>query len=200
MSHRHRHPSSRRKDLGLLALRLGTGGVLFAHGAQKLFGWFGGGGLDATAGAMEHMGFRPGRQNAMVAGLSEAGGGALLALGAATPAAGAAATGAMAAAVSVHAPAGFFATSGGFEYPAFLGFVAAGIGLAGPGRYSFDHLTCHVLDRRWVVGTAFLASAGAAYAVLQKRTENLRAEALRAEDEARRASATEDTEDSPRDL
>jgi putative oxidoreductase len=177
MSHHHQHDRSRRKDLGLLALRLGTGGVLFAHGAQKLFGWFGGGGLDGTAGAMEHMGFRPGRQNAMVAGVSEAGGGALLALGAATPAAGAAATGAMAAAASVHAPAGFFATSGGYEYPAYLGFVAAGIGLAGPGRYSFDHLTCHVFDRPWVVTTAFLASAGAAYAVLQKRNQSLRSDA-----------------------
>ncbi|KOG87775.1 RpiR family transcriptional regulator, partial [Streptomyces varsoviensis] len=92
-------PLSYRKDLGLLALRAGAGGVLFAHGAQKLFGWFGGPGLEATGGAMEQMGFTPGKQSALAAGAGEAGGGALLALGLATPAAGAAAAGAMAGAV-----------------------------------------------------------------------------------------------------
>ncbi|SFF65836.1 putative oxidoreductase [Actinacidiphila alni] len=158
-----------RKDLGLLALRAGTGGVLFAHGAQKLFGWFGGGGIDGTAAAMERMGFRPERQSAVAAGLGEAGGGALLVLGLATPAAGAAAAGAMAGAVSVHAPAGFFATSGGFEYPAFLGFCAAALGVAGPGRYSLDHATGHVLDRPWVVAVAFTGAAAAAFGVVRRR-------------------------------
>ncbi|MFH8367674.1 DoxX family protein [Streptomyces sp. NPDC018031] len=162
-----------RTDLGLLALRLGTGGVLFAHGAQKLFGWFGGHGLDGTAHAMEHMGFTPGRHSALAAGLGEAGGGALLAAGLATPAAGAAAAGAMAGAVSVHAPAGFFVTEGGFEYPAFLGFVAAGIGLAGPGRYSLDRLTGHCLDRPWVMTVAFTASALAAATVVKRRTSTV---------------------------
>ncbi|MFC1416078.1 DoxX family protein [Streptacidiphilus cavernicola] len=159
-----------RKDLGLLALRLGTGGVLFAHGAQKLFGWFGGHGLEGTAKGMEHMGFTPGRQSAIAAGLGEAGGGALLALGLATPAAGAAAAGAMAGAVAVHAPAGFFNQSGGYEYPAFLGFAAAGLGLAGPGRYSVDHLTRHRLDRSATVLLAFAISAVAATAVVGSRT------------------------------
>ncbi|WP_127360307.1 DoxX family protein [Actinacidiphila soli] len=163
-----------RKDLGLLALRLGLGSVLFAHGAQKLFGWFGGLGLDGTASAMEHMGFVPSKPSALAAGLGEAGGGALLALGLATPAAGAAAAGAMAGAVSVHAPAGFFAMSGGFELPAFLGYSAAGIGIAGPGRYSLDHLTGHCLDRPWVGAVAFSASALAAAAVLTHRAKILR--------------------------
>lgn len=159
-----------RKDLGLLALRLGTGGVLFAHGSQKLFGWFGGGGIEATGKSMEQMGFTPGRPSAVAAGLGEAGGGALLALGLATPAAGAAAAGAMAGAVAVHAPAGFFAHGGGYEYPAFLGFVAAGLGLAGPGRYSMDHLTCHRYDRSVTVLLAFVMSATAAAAVVSRRT------------------------------
>ncbi|MGW0834480.1 DoxX family membrane protein, partial [Streptomyces prunicolor] len=75
-----------RQDLGLLLLRLGTGGVLAAHGAQKLFGWFGGGGIEGTGAAMEAMGYAPGKQSAVMAGLAEAGGGALLALGLATPA------------------------------------------------------------------------------------------------------------------
>ncbi|MFI6638382.1 DoxX family membrane protein [Streptomyces sp. NPDC050504] len=160
---------SARRDLGLLALRAGTGAVLVAHGTQKLFGWFGGGGIEGTARGMEAMGFTPGRQSALAAGLGEAGGGALLALGLATPAAGAAAAGAMAGAVAVHAPAGFFAQSGGYEYPAFLGFTAAAIGLAGAGRYSLDHATCHRLDRPWMVAAAFLGSAAAASAVVGRR-------------------------------
>ncbi|MYS75712.1 DoxX family membrane protein, partial [Streptomyces sp. SID5926] len=71
-----------------LLLRLGTGGVLAAHGTQKLLGWFGGGGLGETGRAMEAMGYAPGRASATAAGLAEAGGGTLLALGLATPAAG----------------------------------------------------------------------------------------------------------------
>ncbi|MBT2444756.1 DoxX family membrane protein [Streptomyces sp. ISL-36] len=160
-----------RRDLGLLVLRVGTGAVLAAHGSQKLFGWFGGGGLEGTTHAMEAMGFSPPRESAIAAGLGEAGGGVLLALGLATPAAGAAAAGAMAGAVSVHAPAGFFAQAGGYEYPAFLGFTAAAIGVAGAGRYSLDHASGHVLDRPWVVATAFIASALAAAAVVGRRVQ-----------------------------
>ena len=73
------------ENAGLLALRAGVGGVLIAHGVQKLFGWLGGHGLDATGAAFERMGFQPGRQSALAAGLGEAGGGALIALGLATP-------------------------------------------------------------------------------------------------------------------
>ncbi|MEU8774234.1 DoxX family membrane protein [Streptomyces sp. NPDC048606] len=158
-----------RRDLALLALRAGTGAVLIAHGTQKLFGWFGGGGLEGTAAAMEHMGFKPGRPAALAAGLGEAGGGALLVLGLATPVAGAAAAGAMAGAVAVHAPAGFFAQAGGYEYPAFLGFTAAAVGLAGAGRYSVDHGTEHRYDQPWTVALAFAATAVAAYAVVAGR-------------------------------
>jgi putative oxidoreductase len=162
-------PCLNRKDLGLLALRLGTGGVLLAHGTQKLFGWFGGGGLDGTAAGMERMGFRPGRPSALAAGLGEAGGGALLALGLATPVAGAAAAGTMAGAVSVSRPNGFFVQGGGYEYPAFLGLTAAGLGLSGPGRYSLDHLTRHRLDRTVYVLLAFTASAAAATVIVSRR-------------------------------
>lgn len=158
-----------RKDLALLAVRLGTGGVLVAHGSQKLLGWFGGGGVHGTGQAMEAMGFRPGRPSAVAAGLGETGGGLLLALGAATPAAGAAAAGAMSGAVAVHRPAGFFAQQGGYEYPAYLGFVAACLGLSGPGRYSFDHLTGHRLNRPATLLIAFAASAVAAGVVVGRR-------------------------------
>ncbi|MFB7220120.1 DoxX family protein [Streptomyces sp. NPDC056227] len=158
-----------RRDLGLLVLRVGTGAVLAAHGTQKLFGWFGGGGIEGTTAGMEAMGFHPPKHSAVAAGLGEAGGGALLALGLATPAAGAAAAGAMAGAVAVHAPAGFFAQGGGYEYPAFLGFTAAAIGLTGPGRYSLDHVTWHVFNQPWMVALAFAGSAAAAAAVVGRR-------------------------------
>ncbi|MFF8841168.1 DoxX family protein [Streptomyces sp. NPDC015127] len=161
-----------RRDAGLFVLRVGTGAVLAAHGTQKLFGWFGGGGLEGTSKGMEAMGFHPPKGSALAAGLAETGGGVLLALGLATPAAGAAAAGNMAGAVSVHAPAGFFMQSGGFEYPAFLGFTAAALGVAGPGRYSLDYATGHRFNQPWTVAAAFLASALAAAAVVGKRVKD----------------------------
>ncbi|MFG1811359.1 DoxX family membrane protein [Streptomyces sp. NPDC049040] len=170
-------PFSHRKDLGLLVLRLGTAGVLLTHGSQKLLGWFGGGGLEGTAASMESMGFTPGRESAIAAAAGETGGGALLALGLATPVAGAAAAGAMAGAVAVHAPAGFFAHAGGIEYPAFLGFVAAALGLAGPGHYSVDRLTGNCLNRPGTVLLAFAVSAAAATVVVNRRVATLAAAA-----------------------
>jgi putative oxidoreductase len=160
-----------RTDLGLLALRLGTGGVLIAHGTQKLFGWFGGHGLQSAAKGMDAMGFRPGLPNAVAAGLGEAGGGLLLALGAATPVGGAAAVGAMSAAVEVHRPSGFFNSGGGFEFPALLGLVAASLGLSGPGRISFDHATGNRLNSTATVVGAFAVSTLAAITVLQRRRQ-----------------------------
>ncbi|GAA1190953.1 hypothetical protein GCM10009654_55470 [Streptomyces hebeiensis] len=171
---------SARRDAGLLALRLGMGGVLAAHGAQKLFGWFGGGGIGGTAQAMEAMGYRPGRPSAVASGLAEAGGGTLLALGLSTPAAAAAVGGNMAAAVSVQAPNGFFSQEGGFEYPALLGWAASGVGLAGPGRLSLDHLTGHRFDRPWLVPAAFAVTGAATTVVICRRARAADAERERA--------------------
>ncbi|NAZ86038.1 DoxX family membrane protein [Kineococcus sp. T90] len=162
--------STARSDLARLALRLGVGGTLAAHGAQKLFGAFGGGGLQGTEGAMHAMGFRPGRRSALLAGLGETGGGALLALGLATPAAGATAAATMAAAATVHAPNGFWATSGGLEYPAVLALASTALAVAGPGRYSVDHALGHVLDKPWMPAVALLAAgAGAAWTIRQRQ-------------------------------
>ncbi|MFJ4678474.1 MULTISPECIES: DoxX family protein [unclassified Kitasatospora] len=179
-----------RKDLGLLALRTAVGGVLFAHGAQKLFGWFGGPGPEGTAQAMEHMGFLPGDRNARAAGLGEAGGGALLVLGLATPAAGAVVAGTMAGAISVHAPAGFFAQGGGYEYPALLGACGAALGVAGAGRYSVDAALGHALARPWVGALAFAASALGAAVVVARRQDEVRRREARAADEAARENGT----------
>ncbi|GAA1137655.1 putative oxidoreductase [Kitasatospora gansuensis] len=172
-----------RKDLGLLALRAAVGGVLVAHGTQKLFGWFGGGGLEGTAGAMEHMGFEPGRQSAIAAGLGETGGGALLLAGLATPAAGSIVAGTMAGAISVHAPGGFFATAGGYEYPAVLGTCGLALGVAGAGRYSLDHLVGHRFDGAALGLLAFVASALGAAAVVTRRQDVVRRREARAADE-----------------
>ncbi|MFF1626939.1 DoxX family membrane protein [Streptomyces sp. NPDC058246] len=163
-----------RTDLGLLLLRLGTGGVLAAHGAQKLFGWFGGGGLEGTGAAMEAMGYTPGKQSATAAGLAEAGGGTLLALGLATPAAGAAAAGAMVGAASVHAPNGFFAQSGGYEYAASLALTATGLAVTGPGRISLDHLLGHTVNRGWMVPTALGVTAAVTAVVVGARKRRVR--------------------------
>jgi putative oxidoreductase len=125
--------------LFVLIARLLLGGLLFGHGAQKLFGWFGGHGLDATAGFFEALGLRPGRQHALAAGASEAGGGALLAAGLCTPIGAAAIIGAMATAIrTVHAPNGPWASNGGWEYPATVIATVAMITEVGPGPLSLD--------------------------------------------------------------
>ncbi|MFF4346291.1 DoxX family protein [Streptomyces sp. NPDC001530] len=163
-----------RRDLGLLLLRLGTGGVLAAHGAQMLFGWFGGGGIAGTGAAMEAMGYAPGKASATAAGLAQAGGGTMLALGLATPAAGAAAAGAMAGAAAVHVPSGFFAQSGGYEYAASLGLTAAGLAVTGPGRLSVDHLLGHTVNRGWMVPMALGATAAVTAVVVGARNKRVR--------------------------
>jgi putative oxidoreductase len=96
-------------EIGLALLRLTTGLILAAHGTQKLFGWFGGSGLDVTGQLFETMGFLPGRRHALMAGLAETGGGALLALGLFTPIGAALTCSVMLVAVSVHVKNGFFA-------------------------------------------------------------------------------------------
>src|SRR5438067_1170253 len=104
-----------------LILRVLVGALFVGHGTQKLFGWFGGHGLEGTGQAFESLGLKPGNRNAVAAGLAEAGGGALLASGVATPLAGAALTGTMATAIRhVHAPKGPWITDGGWEYNAVL--------------------------------------------------------------------------------
>jgi putative oxidoreductase len=104
-----------------LTLRALIGGLFIGHGTQKLFGWFGGHGLEGTSGFFESLGLKPGKANAIAAGVSEAGGGALLASGVALPLAGAAITGTMTSAIRhVHASKGPWSTDGGWEYNAVL--------------------------------------------------------------------------------
>ncbi|MFF0761431.1 DoxX family protein [Streptomyces sp. NPDC003737] len=163
-----------RRDVGLLLLRLGTGGVLAAHGTQKLFGWFGGPGLDGAAQFMDSLDYRPGKASALASGLAEAGGGTLLALGLATPAAGAAVAAGMAGAVAVHVPNGFFSQNGGYEHPLSLGLAATGLSVAGPGRLSLDALCSNAVNRDWMVPAAFAVAGAAAAVVIGARQRRLR--------------------------
>jgi putative oxidoreductase len=128
-------------DIGLLLLRLTVGLTLAAHGTQKLFGWFGGPGLDGTGMFFEKLGFVPGRRHALMAGLAEAGGGLLLALGLVTPLAASVVFAVMlVAGVTVHLKQGFFLTSGGYEYTLILGFSGLSLAFTGPGSLSLDAL------------------------------------------------------------
>jgi putative oxidoreductase len=140
----------RSKDVGMLALRVGLGGALAAHGAQKLLGWFGGPGREGAAAGFQAMGF-PRHQEAVVAASAcELGGGLMLATGLATPAASAAVIGAMRTAADIHRPNGFFAQSGGYELAAAYGLAAGTIAFMGPGRLSLDHALGGKLAKPWM--------------------------------------------------
>jgi len=126
---------------GLFIVRVVAGLVMAAHGSQKLFGWFGGYGLDGTGGFFESLGFRPGRLFATAAGLSEFVGGALIALGFLGPVGPALVLAVMiVAAVTVHWRNGLFATTNGIEVPLLYGIIAVLLALSGPGAYSLDAL------------------------------------------------------------
>jgi putative oxidoreductase len=128
-------------DTGLLLLRLLIGGLLAAHGAQKLFGWFSGHGLTGTADFLELLGWRPGRTFAILLGGAELAGGVALAFGAGTPVAAGVVIAVLAnAAWVVHRPNGLWNTAGGYEYPLVLAGAALALALTGPGRFSVDQL------------------------------------------------------------
>jgi putative oxidoreductase len=148
-------------DLGRTALRWVIGPLFVGHGTQKLFGWFGGHGLEGTAGFFEsQLGLKPGKRHATAAGASEAIGGVLLTLGALTPVAAGLITGTMITAIrKVHAPKGPWVTQGGYEYNAVL--IAAMLALTetGPGRPSVDEAVFP-----WMKGNAFALAQFAAAA------------------------------------
>jgi putative oxidoreductase len=125
--------------LGRFLVRVLIGLLFVGHGTQKLFGWFGGGGLDETAGGFESMGLKPGRPMAAATGATEAGAGTLLALGLATPLAAGSLIAVMLAAIrTVHFRNGVWVAEGGFEYNAVLIGALALLAEAGPGRASLD--------------------------------------------------------------
>jgi putative oxidoreductase len=148
-------------SIGSLAIRGVVGPLFIGHGTQKLFGWFGGHGLEGTAGFFESIGLRPGARNAMAAGASEALGGLLLTLGAFTPLATSLISGAMVTAIrKVHAPNGPWVTEQGYEYNATVIAAMTAVAAYGPGRPSVDErLFPNLKGTGWA-----LASVGAAVA------------------------------------
>lgn len=125
-------------SVGLLIGRLVVGLGMAAHGAQKLFGWFGGKGLGGTAGFFETIGFRPGRPFALLAGLGELTSGLLVALGLFGPVGPALMMAVMIVAAAQSWAKGFFAMNGGIELPLLYGSAALALSFIGPGRFSLD--------------------------------------------------------------
>ena len=127
-------------DLGLLVIRVVFGLIFAAHGAQKLFGWFGGYGIAGTSGWLESTGYRPARVFATVLGLTEFSAGFLLALGLLGPVGPALIIAVMIVAmVTVHWKNAFFVGTNGIEHPLMFAVAAIGLALTGPGRYSLDY-------------------------------------------------------------
>lgn len=128
-------------SIGLLVIRLVLGLTFAAHGTQKLFGWFGGYGIEGTGGFFESVGIKPGKPMAVLAGLGELGGGLLFALGLLTPLAALVITVTMLVAIfTVAGKNGYWATAGGYEYNLAIIAVAIGVALTGPGAYALDKL------------------------------------------------------------
>ncbi|MNK82101.1 putative oxidoreductase MhqP [compost metagenome] len=125
--------------LGLLIIRLIIGLLFIGHGAQKLFGMFGGYGPKGTGGWMESVGIKPGVAMAVISGLMELIGGTLFGLGLFTPVAAILIALTMVGAiVKVHGPNGLWATANGYEYPLVVLAVVIGVALTGAGAYSLD--------------------------------------------------------------
>src|SRR3954453_7348214 len=166
----HREESMK---LGTLALRGVVGPLFVGHGTQKLFGWFGGHGLEGTAGFFEQgIGLRPGKRHATAAGLSEAVGGALVTLGAFTPAGAGMVIGTMVTAIrKVHAPKGPWVSEGGYEYNAVLIAALLAIAENGPGAPSVDDaLFPRLRGPAWAALSLAGAIAGS-YLVTERFTE-----------------------------
>jgi putative oxidoreductase len=161
-------------SLGKLAVRGVVGPLFVGHGTQKLFGWFGGHGLEGTAGFFESgIGLRPGKRHATAAGLSEAVGGALLTAGALTPLAASMIIGTMTTAIrKVHAPKGPWVTEGGYEYNLVLIALAAALTETGPGTPSVDRalLGDRFTGKGWALA-ALAAGVAGSYLVTEKLVE-----------------------------
>jgi putative oxidoreductase len=149
--------------IGRLILRVVVGSLFFGHGTQKLFGWFGGHGPDATAQMFESLGMRPGKRNALAAGAAEAGGGVGIALGLATPFSAAVLVSTMLTAIHrVHLKNGPWATDGGYEYNLVLIAAVLALSEVGPGELSFDHaLGQEHTGPGWALAALALGAAGA---------------------------------------
>ena len=150
------------RSLGLFVSRAVLGSYLAVHGAQKLFGSFGGAGLDATGAAFDSMGMRPGRSMAALAGASELGGGILTATGIADPLGPLAIAGTMVVASAVHRKQGALAQNGGFELPVTNFALALALISSGSGGLRMGPRLPPTLARMAAVGGAAMAGVSLA--------------------------------------
>jgi putative oxidoreductase len=158
-------------DIALLVLRVVVGIYVAAHGAQKLFGWFGGGGINGTAGFFGGMlGFRPAKFWVVADGLAEVGGGLAMAVGLLNPLGpiGVAAS-MVTATLVVHWPKGPLAQNGGYELTLTNLAAAIAVGLAGAGRYSLDALFGISLPNWFSIAIAVLALLVVAVSIATRR-------------------------------
>lgn len=148
--------------VGRLLLRTTVGSLMIGHGTQKLFGAFGGEGLNETAATFEQVGMKPGMPFAVASGAAETFGGAGLLLGYQTPLAASAVAGSMAVAIErVHFKNGPWAQKGGFEYPLVLGVTALVLADLGPGKFSIDGRKGHAFGGAgWSVFALAAAAVG----------------------------------------
>jgi len=150
-------------DLGLLIIRVAVGGIFAAHGAQKVFTWWGGPNLDAFATQLSEQGFRQADVLAAATAFTELVGGVLLVLGLFTPLAAAGLVAVAINAIWVKWSHGLFIEAGGFEAELALGAMAAGLTLTGPGRAALDN--GRVWFRHPVITGWFFLLVGAAAGV-----------------------------------
>ncbi|MBO8177669.1 DoxX family protein [Aeribacillus pallidus] len=126
-------------SIGLLIIRVVIGVLFIGHGAQKLFGAFGGYGLEGTGQYFDSIGIKPGKTMALLAGLMEFVGGLLFALGLFTPIGALLIALTMVVAIAkVHGANGLWITQNGYEYNLVLLVVAIAVAFIGAGDYSLD--------------------------------------------------------------
>ncbi len=160
-------------DIALLVIRLLVGLGFASHGAQKLFGWFGGHGLQGTGGFFAALGFQPGPLFALFAGLGEFVGGLLVALGLGGPFGPALMICVMVvAAITVHLKNGFFVSKNGIEVPLLYFCLAVLFAFVGFGTYSLDNVWAlswlTTIQNAWVAVAAGVA-AGLLNVALRRR-------------------------------
>jgi putative oxidoreductase len=148
--------------IGLFLIQLTIGALVFAHGAQKLLGWFGGFGIEGTAGYMDSIGLRHGRLMAIAAGATELIGGLLVAAGLFLPLGAALVASAMlVAARTDHRGKGLWIWAGGAELVLTNAAVAIGLAMSNPARWSLDHaIGWDVHGLAWGIGAAVAALIG----------------------------------------
>ncbi|SDI52381.1 putative oxidoreductase [Sinosporangium album] len=166
-------------DIGLFLLRVLLAVLLFGHGAQKMFGWFGGLGPEGTGALFAKWGLKPGRQLVLLAAACEILAALLLGLGLLTPFAAAMAAGTLLVAVWVSTPNGVWAVKGGYELPLTYSGIALALAFTGPGAIAVDRAAglTDLSGVAWgvaaVVAAVVPAAGFAAYTLRNRRTTNV---------------------------